>query len=213
MPNLLPIALLICLLEVSSAAILILNPSFESSDMSAWNRTAITGIRPWGRGSASAQDGSWYVFTVDEASISQSFSSILGAEVTAFTFWVDRPTTANMFIELSYQDGSSSGRVSINGGTAPGWGLYDALSLVEPTKQLTGLSIIKTGTGTARLDNFQLVAVPETSTVALCIPGLGLLLRRKRLIGSRGVVSSPVPHHPAYGSVQGGSNQTRASGP
>ena len=180
MPNLLPIALLICLLEVSSAAVLILNPSFESSDMSAWNRTAITGIRPWGRGSASAQDGSWYVFTVDEASISQSFSSILGAEVTAFTFWVDRPTTANMFIELSYQDGSSSGRVSINGGTAPGWGLYDALSLVEPTKQLTGLSIIKTGTGTARLDNFQLVAVPEASTVALCIPGLGLLLRRKR---------------------------------
>ena len=30
-------------------------------------------------------------------------------------------------------------------------------------------------------------------------------------IGSRGVISSPVPHHPAYGSVQGGSDQTRAS--
>ena len=29
-------------------------------------------------------------------------------------------------------------------------------------------------------------------------------------IGSRGVISSPAPHHPAYGSVQGGSNQTRA---
>lgn len=180
MPSLLPIAILICLLEVGSAAVLILNPSFESSDMNSWNRTAITGIRPWGRGSASAQDGSWYVFTVDEASISQSFSSILGAEVTAFTFWVDRPTTANMFIELTYQDGSSSGRVNINGGTGPGWGKYDALSIVEPTKQLTGLSIIKTGTGTARLDNFQLVAVPEASTVALCIPGLALLLRRKR---------------------------------
>jgi hypothetical protein len=180
MPNLLPIALLICLLEVSSAAVLILNPSFESSDMSAWNRTAITGIRPWGRGSASAQDGSWYVFTVDEASISQSFASILGAEVTTFTFWVDRPTTANMFSELSYLDGSSSGRVSINGGTAPGWGQYVALSLVEPTKQLTGLSIIKTGTGTARLDNFQLVAVPEASTVAILIPGLALIMRRKR---------------------------------
>jgi hypothetical protein len=180
MPNLLPIALLICLLEVSSAAVLILNPSFESSDMSAWSRTAITGIRPWSRGSALAQDGSWYVFTVDEASISQSFSSILGAKVAALTFWVDRPTTANMFVELSYQDGSSSGRVGINGGTASGWGLYDALSLVEPTKQLTGLSIIKTGTGAARLDNFQLVAVPEASTVALCVPGLGLLLRRKR---------------------------------
>jgi hypothetical protein len=32
-------------------------------------------------------------------------------------------------------------------------------------------------------------------------------------IGSPGVVNSRVPHHPAYGSVQGGSNQTRASGP
>ncbi len=29
-------------------------------------------------------------------------------------------------------------------------------------------------------------------------------------IGSRGVISSPVPHHPAYGSVQGCSNQARA---
>jgi len=28
-------------------------------------------------------------------------------------------------------------------------------------------------------------------------------------IGSRGVVSSPVPHHPAYGSVHGGSAQIR----
>lgn len=180
MPSLLPLTALLCLLEGSSAAVLLLNPSFESSDMSAWNRTAITGIRPWGRGSASAQDGLWYVFAVDEASISQTFSPVLGAEVTTFSFWVDRPMTANMFIELSYQDGSSSGLVSINGGTAPGWGQFGALSLVEPSKQLTGLSIIKTGTGTARLDNFQLVAVPEASTVPLCIPGLGLLLRRKR---------------------------------
>jgi hypothetical protein len=31
------------------------------------------------------------------------------------------------------------------------------------------------------------------------------------LIGSRGVASSQVPHHPAYGSVQGGSDQTRTS--
>ena len=29
-------------------------------------------------------------------------------------------------------------------------------------------------------------------------------------IGSPGVISSRVPHHPAYGSVLGGSNQTRA---
>ena len=38
-------------------------------------------------------------------------------------------------------------------------------------------------------------------------------LRRLMAIGSPGVISSRVPHHPAYGSVQGGSNQTRAFGP
>ena len=32
-------------------------------------------------------------------------------------------------------------------------------------------------------------------------------------IGVPRVISSRVSHHPAYGSVQGGSNQTRASGP
>jgi hypothetical protein len=180
MPRIIAIATLVLLGELCPAATVILNPSFEDSDMSAWTRAAITGIRPWSRGSATAPDGSWYVFTIDEASISQSFPSVLGAEVSEFTFWVDRPTTANMFIELSYQDGSKSGRISINGDTAPGWGLYDALPLVETLKQLTTISIIKTGTGTARLDNFKLVAVPEASTVAILIPGLALILRHKR---------------------------------
>jgi len=85
-----------------------------------------------------------------------------------------------MFIELSYQDGSKSGRISINDATDSGWALYDALPLVETSKQLTELGIIKTGTGTARLDNFKLVAVPEASIVAICIPGLALIFRRKR---------------------------------
>jgi hypothetical protein len=37
-------------------------------------------------------------------------------------------------------------------------------------------------------------------------------MNEEQRIGSRGVISSPVPHHPAYGSVQGGSNQTRWPG-
>ena len=49
---------------------------------------------------------------------------------------------------------------------------------------------------------------------------VGLILERsdesestRSTIGSPGVVSSRVPHHPAYGSVQGGSNQLGAFAP
>lgn len=165
---------------LSPAATVILNPSFEDSDMSAWTRTEISGIRPWGRGSASPQDGSWYVFTIDEATISQTFGPVRGSEIDHFTFWVDRPTTANMFIELSYLDGSSSGQINMDASTGPAWGSFDALPLVNPTKQLSGLSVTKLGTGTARLDGFQLTAVPEVSTLAFLSPCLLLILRRKR---------------------------------
>jgi len=59
------------------------------------------------------------------------------------------------------------------------------------------------------------MTIPEASSGLLfSITAIILTsIRRRGRIGSRGVISSPVPHHPAYGSGQGGSNQTRASGP
>jgi hypothetical protein len=171
---------IVTLTEFSTAATIILNPSFEDSDMSAWTRTAISGIRPWSRGSASPQDGNWYISAPDEASISQSFGSILGGEVDQFSFWVVRPTTANMFVELAYADGTSSGQLSMDGSTGPGWGLFDAKALIEPSKMLNGFTITKLGIGSARLDNFQLAVVPEPTTSALVILGASLILRRKR---------------------------------
>jgi hypothetical protein len=180
MQRTLVILAIVALTEFCPAATIILNPSFEDSDMSSWTRTALSGIRPWGRGSASPQDGDWYVFAPDEASISQSFVSILGGEVNQFSFWVDRPTTANMFVELTYADGTSSGQVSIDGSTGPGWGLFDAKPLIDATKMLDGFTVTKLGTGSARLDNFQLTVVPEPTTSALLILGTTLIIKRKR---------------------------------
>jgi hypothetical protein len=180
MPRIIAIATLVLLVEFTPAATVILNPSFENSDMSAWTRTAITGIRPWSRGAASPQDGSWYVFAPDDASISQTFAPIRGNEIYQFTLWVDRPTTANMFIELTYLDGSSSGQINMNDSTGPGWGSFDVLPSIEPSKELNGFSVTKLGTGSARLDNFQLTLVPEPSTLSFLGSGLALIFRRKR---------------------------------
>lgn len=171
---------LFLLAGLSPAATVILNPSFEDSDMSAWTRTAITGIRPWSLGSASARDGSWFVFTVNEASISQTFGPVRGSEIDHFTLWVDRPTTAKIFIELLYLGGSTSGQINMEASTGPGWRLFDAQPLVDPSKQLNGISVTKLGTGTARLDGFKLTVVPEVSTLAFLSPCLALFLKRKR---------------------------------
>jgi hypothetical protein len=100
---------LLCLADICHGTTVLLNPSFEDSDMSPWTRTAISGIRPWGLGSASPQDGTWYVFAVDEASIEQSFGSIPGSSVTEFSFWIDRPESSTVFVELLFSGGATSG--------------------------------------------------------------------------------------------------------
>lgn len=140
----------------SLQASLLVNPNFEDQDMSAWTREAISGIRPWSIGSATPQSGSRYVFTVDEAKISQTFASVSVDAIEEFSFWVDRPATATLLIEVFYQDGESSGIIDISSATDAGWNKYEAKTLLVQQKNLTGIQITKLGSGTVRLDNFRL---------------------------------------------------------
>lgn len=58
------------------------------------------------------------------------------------------------------------------------------------------------GNGSPEVYTFRASAVPEPSTITFLFFASTLLLRRKKMrIGSPEVVSSRVPHHPAYGSV------------
>jgi hypothetical protein len=171
---------LLCFASISPASTVLLNPSFEDSDMSPWTRTAISGIRPWVRGSASPQDGGWYVFTTDEASIEQTFGSIVGSSITEFSFWIDRPTSSTIFVELLFSGGGTSGQTDITSVTGAGWGQYDVLPLVDPADNITGIKVTKLGTGTTRLDNFQLTVVPEPQTGVLIAVGLMVLLKQRR---------------------------------
>jgi hypothetical protein len=158
----------------------LLNPSFEDSDMSPWIRTAISGIRPWSLGAATPQDGDWFVFSVGEASIEQSFDSILGSEITEFGFWIDRPTTSTVLVELLISGGEPSGQTDISSETGPGWAHYDVLPLVNPSENITGIRITKLNTGTTRLDNFSLKVVPEPSTGIIIFIGALFLLHHCR---------------------------------
>jgi hypothetical protein len=171
---------LLCLAGICPASTTLLNPSFEESDMSPWTRTAISGIRPWSLGSASPQDGSRYVFAADEASIEQSFGAILGSSITEFSFWIDRPASSTVLIELLFARGTTSGQTDISSVTGSGWWQYNVFSLVNPTDNITGIRVTKLGTGTTRLDNFRLSVVPEPQTGVLLAAGLLALLKQRR---------------------------------
>jgi len=153
------IALLICSTSCLANDLLD-NPDFENADMSAWVRTAISGIRPWGIGSADPYSGAKYVFTVNEASIQQSFSPIRGNDLRFLSFWTDRPETASLSLELFYSDSSSSGMIDLNSRTSTGWDRVDAISYVDKNRSLNGIKVTKLGTGTARLDNFLISTNP-----------------------------------------------------
>ena len=172
--------LLLCLAETCPASTVLLNPSFEDSDMRPWTRTAISGIRPWSLGSASPQDGSWYVFAVYDASIEQSFGAIRGSNITEFSFWVDRPEASMVFVEILLEGGATSGQIDISSVTGSGWSQYDVLPLVASTDNVTGIRVTKLGDGITSLDNFQLTVVPEPGNAVLLGGGLLVLLKQRR---------------------------------
>lgn len=153
------IALLICSTSCLANDLLV-NPDFENADMSAWVRTAISGIRPWGIGAADPYSGAKYVFTVDEASIQQSFSPVRGEDLKFLCFWADRPEAASLSLELFYSDSSSSGAIDLNSETSTGWNRVDVMGHIDKDRSLNGIKVTKLGTGTARLDNFLISTNP-----------------------------------------------------
>ena len=165
MKNLITTLVLVCS-QALNANILV-NADFEDLDMSAWNREAISGIRPWSIGSASPQSGSRYVFTVDEAKLSQTFAATSGASIDEFSFWLDLPDTATLQLEIFYENEETSGVIGISSGGLSGWSKYDATTLIDQGKSLTGIQITKTGLGTVRLDNFILKEKVPSTTLSI----------------------------------------------
>jgi len=172
--------LLLAVAGYCNGSTVLLNPSFEDDDMTQWTRTAISGIRPWGRGAAGPHDGNWYVFTVNEASIEQSFSPILGTNIIELNFWVQRPSLADMFVELVFAGGGPSKRIDIPSDFGNGWRQYDVLPHVDPWDTISAIRITKLGSGVARLDDFHFNVVPEPKSMILTVGGLLANLRRKR---------------------------------
>lgn len=157
----------ICKAELATQAVL-LNPNFEDADMTPWVRTAITGIRPWSIGRA-PQSGTQNVFTVESSSIRQNFAATKGYRFCEFTFWAQRPSTATMAVTIHYSNGQSSEPFTLNSLIQTAWTKVDIMPLIGLHDDLVGIEIIKTGSGTARLDNFHAIAFPGPIVSALSL--------------------------------------------
>ena len=179
------ISLLLLAAGFAQGSTILIDPDFEigGSRDGDWTRELFVGARPWFRSSLSPQSGSWSAGMVSytEGAIGQTFSPILGGAIIEFSFWGYRRDSADILIDLFYGDGTSSGTSSISASLGESWTFFDATTLVDDTRALTGFTITKLGEGTAGLDNFSLAVVPEPETAILfALSGLLVATNRSR---------------------------------
>jgi hypothetical protein len=198
-----------------AAAQILLNPDFEDG-IAPWERVAISGIRPWSIGSADPQSGEFYVFTFGEASLTQTFGPVSVSLIESMFFWVDRENPATLYLELLYDGGTTSTPVEITSDTDSGWGLFDATDLLQAGRSLSGIRIIKLGSGTVRLDNFNLILNKPELKISLSgenivINFLGILQESTDLVAWEDI--DPQPESPLRIPIEGTSRFFRARMP
>lgn len=103
---------LIALTCTCAQGAVITNGDFDTGSLASWYVDRSFGsTRPWAVGSLDPHSGGYYAFNLGPLELRQDFTSILGSEITQFSFFVGAqfPNRGNPMIELFYSDGSSSG--------------------------------------------------------------------------------------------------------
>jgi hypothetical protein len=173
----------------------IANADFDTGSLAPWYVDRSFGsTRPWSVGSLDPHSGGYYAFNLGPLELRQDFTSILGSEITQFSFFVGAqfPNRGNPIIELFYSDGSSSGSKEIpldpshaSGGSSSGWiwDEVDLLPFVDKNRKVSGVSVIGITNNTLRVDTFSLTTVPEPSIFVLLGGSLiGLAFHRRRVV-------------------------------
>lgn len=157
----------------SQAANLFLNPGFETGTFADWT----TGSAPVVT-NTEAHTGKFSFAGMSSDNISQTFAPVATSSITELSFWGKRIGGLFDLVVLTYSD-SSSGNVLVNTiGKGDGWTFVDITGDLDAGKSLSGFQIYGTTPGPAYLDDFNLQAapaIPEPSTYALMILGLGAI--------------------------------------
>jgi hypothetical protein len=189
-------------------ATIILNQGFEEDVLAPWFQDRSFGnYRSWTVGSTVVQDGSKSAFCLGRIELRQNFVSELGSNIMELSFygWHQLANKGNPWVELFYQDGTTSGQLEIRLNPAHSfevshqmiWDKFDLTPYINPNLNLNGISFVGVPGNTFSIDSVVLNTIPESSSFVLMMGSLALLMRRQRTVQQAMDANLPLAHQPS----------------
>ncbi|MBI1334562.1 MAG: PEP-CTERM sorting domain-containing protein [Armatimonadetes bacterium] len=171
-----------CLASQGFANILV-NPGFETGDMTGWTTTNFTATNN------DSHTGSWSTIDFGNFSVEQDFAPVMGSDITEISVWAKQPDLTSFFFAFDIIYSDSTFNTSLGSGSPSNvWTKLDFTSAVDTSKMVTGIRAwgYSSSNGTNDVtwyDDFVVNtnSVPEpASMAALGFGALALLRRRKK---------------------------------
>ncbi len=162
----------------SAHANILVNPGFETGDMTGWTTSSFTATNN------DSHTGNWSAINFGNITLSQAFTPIAATDITEFSVWAKQPNFSQFFfaIDFNYTD-STSEEFFGTGGTATNWTKYDFTANLNLSKTLSSITVYGNSGGTTLYDDFVLNTNPVPEPASFAVLGLGafaLLRRRKK---------------------------------
>jgi hypothetical protein len=163
----------------SGASIYDLNGGFESGGLSPWFQDREINVNflwkeNWNVTSADAHSGTYSATCMENLELRQNLIPVPTSQIASISFWVRHPNDPGpTAYDFFYTDSTSTEYVVFPATTD--WEFFDVTSSLMPGKTLSAISFWGFGmseNSRTRLDNLQIIVVPEPSVPGLASMGI-----------------------------------------
>jgi hypothetical protein len=164
----------------ASAANILINPGFETGDLTGWT-TSGYGVN------SDANTGNWAAWSNGNVWVRQNFAAVSTALITEVSVWTKQPNVgATYFFAMDFFYSDSSTEQFIPGGSSSGgYAKIDVTSQLDAGKSLTGIAAWGYSSGNPNSDitlhdDFMVNVVPEPATGLVLLAGAAVAALRRR---------------------------------